>query len=366
MKNKNRFNIVLTILVTITVAYFIVLLYGFNIISFDEKGVLISHHNFKLNESFKDSGTTGDTIGGIFGPIISIIASILTYWAFMEQVEANNKQFDEINRIKYNERFDLLLSIYRDNVQKVESERSFQDIFDEFKFIYLVILEKVNSDISVRRLESTSQQEKIDLKINYDDIVNISFAVLIFGLDSAYDKENKTLKVRTSSTDTDIVTAYLKGLERLNELITLKANNFSVESVTYNCEYQYRQKKHELKVTDKSFKGCRRDLENYFKNLDIFLDYICSHFDESVDEKEINNFGTSIAILESQLTLHELLLLYFYGRSIISDTFGNLFLESNLIFSTPLEMIDFIDTFSYKGVHIDTRRSSRYTYLFKS
>lgn len=359
---KKHVSVVIWTLIVILIIYILLVLFGLNILESNEPKCTIS-----VSNNYSNFGTLGDTIGGVLGPLISIIASILTYWAFMEQVKANNLQFAEINRAKYNERFDLLLSIYRDNVQKVESNgSSFQDIYNEFKFIYLVILEKVTIDIRERKVDNMMQQKKVNLKIIYDDIVNISFAVLIFGLESAYDKVNKTLKVRTSSPDTDIVTAYLKGLERLNELITSKANNFSVESVTYNCEYQFTQKKHELKVTDKSFKGYGRDLENYFKNLDIFLDYICSHFDESVDGKEINNFGTSIAILESQLTLYELFLLYFYGRSIISKTFGNLFLDSNLIFRTPLNKIDFIDTFMYNGVHIETRVSSRYTYLFKS
>jgi hypothetical protein len=41
--------------------------------------------------SFKDTGTIGDTIGGITSPITNIIGSILVYYALKAQIDANNQ-----------------------------------------------------------------------------------------------------------------------------------------------------------------------------------------------------------------------------------------------------------------------------------
>lgn len=48
--------------------------------------------------SFKDTGTIGDTIGGITAPLTSLIGSILIYFALKAQIDANKliqDQFDE-------------------------------------------------------------------------------------------------------------------------------------------------------------------------------------------------------------------------------------------------------------------------------
>ena len=308
----------------------------------------------------------GGTIGGILGPIVALMAALLTYWAFMEQVKANNLQFAEINRARYNERFALLLSIHRDNVEKLESkEKSFKDIFNEFKFIYLVIQEQVENDIEVRKNLIGQPKWKIrqDRDFKFEDIINISLAVLIFGLDSVYDTKSETdLKIRTES---DSISGYIHGLNRLTELIDTDIEK--VEYVTYFCfYYQQDEKKHSLKISNNSFKGYGRELENYFNNLDILLKFICTYLDESDERKNIDYFESSITILESQLTLHEVLLLYFYGKSIISNTFGNLFLNSNLISTVLLSKIDFSDTITYpnNGSHIPPGMS-RYSHLFK-
>ena len=41
---------------------------------------------------FTDSGQIGDTIGGIMGPFIAIVASLLTFLAFWVQFKANQQQ----------------------------------------------------------------------------------------------------------------------------------------------------------------------------------------------------------------------------------------------------------------------------------
>ena len=47
---------------------------------------------------FTDTGEIGDTIGGIMGPFVAIIASFLTFLAFLMQYQANEVQKSELKR----------------------------------------------------------------------------------------------------------------------------------------------------------------------------------------------------------------------------------------------------------------------------
>ena len=52
----------------------------------------------KFFQSFIDKGQIGDTIGGITNPLIGIVGSLLTFFAFWVQYQANvqqRKQFDD-------------------------------------------------------------------------------------------------------------------------------------------------------------------------------------------------------------------------------------------------------------------------------
>ena len=48
--------------------------------------------------NFNDTGTIGDTIGGITAPITSIIGSILVFFALKAQIEANKLVQDQIEK----------------------------------------------------------------------------------------------------------------------------------------------------------------------------------------------------------------------------------------------------------------------------
>lgn len=47
---------------------------------------------------FSNTGQVGDTIGGTMTPIVSLVAVILTYLAFLKQVEANKIQTEQFNK----------------------------------------------------------------------------------------------------------------------------------------------------------------------------------------------------------------------------------------------------------------------------
>lgn len=71
--------------------------------------------------NFKDSGTIGDTIGGIATPIISLIGAILVYMSFSEQKRSN----------------DIL--IYDRKFTALQSE--FKELMDDFKNFKITIVQ---------------------------------------------------------------------------------------------------------------------------------------------------------------------------------------------------------------------------------
>lgn len=77
--------------------------------------------------SFKETGTIGDTIGGITAPFIGFGGSILVYLALKAQIDANNaiqKQFEEQKKIDYRQNFENIffnmLTIHHDIIKNID------------------------------------------------------------------------------------------------------------------------------------------------------------------------------------------------------------------------------------------------------
>lgn len=335
MKNKNLFNIVLTILVAITVAYFIVLLYGFNIISFDEKEVVISHHNFKLNESFKDSGTTGDTIGGIFGPIISIIASILTYWALMEQVEANKKQAEQFNtqfleqqKDNFRNHFFEMLKFFMEKKKEAFKLEALVSFLGEVNFMH-VAYNSLDRDFKFStdqyRCYKHTRDETNDF-INEVQSVLLGCKVAILGTksilpESLPEKERKLIyKLANSRPEAFSENQQFHDYERSNYEPAFFAYYIPNES-GFNQNFIYT-----LKVKDRNtsiFRGNSGIIE-LLKNLKNLLLFIYDSKGLSKEEKEFY-----YSFLITQFTQLELLALYLIKLANFDDIFpDNVLIES--------------------------------------
>lgn len=77
---------------------------------------------------FTNTGEIGDTIGGIMGPFVAIVASFLTFLAFLMQYQANEIQKSELKRqsIRHDkEQFEAklyqMLDVYNQNVARLRA-----------------------------------------------------------------------------------------------------------------------------------------------------------------------------------------------------------------------------------------------------
>jgi hypothetical protein len=70
--------------------------------------------------NYKDSGPIGDSIGGLSGPIVGLIAAILTFWAFWAQFKANQQQKTDLQVERFENKFYQMIQIHRDNVSELK------------------------------------------------------------------------------------------------------------------------------------------------------------------------------------------------------------------------------------------------------
>ena len=69
---------------------------------------------------FTETGQIGDTIGGIMGPIIAMIAAYLTFIAFWVQKQANELQRRDIKVERFNSNFYNLLNVHEQITSSLE------------------------------------------------------------------------------------------------------------------------------------------------------------------------------------------------------------------------------------------------------
>lgn len=77
--------------------------------------------------NFNETGQIGDTIGGITAPIINVIGSILIYFSFKAQINANNLQFKIANRDILNQEYDRNFQVAIDLFKELKEDyKSFE------------------------------------------------------------------------------------------------------------------------------------------------------------------------------------------------------------------------------------------------
>ena len=93
---------------------------------------------------FNETGQIGDTIGGIMGPFIAIIAAYLTFIAFWVQFKANEKHREDISVERFNNNFYNLLNIHEqitNNLEFTENNNKVHHGRELFYFAFEKVIE---------------------------------------------------------------------------------------------------------------------------------------------------------------------------------------------------------------------------------
>lgn len=124
----------------------------------------------------------GDTIGGIMGPFVGLLAAALTFLAFMVQFQANEKITQQFKHERFENKFYEMLRIHVDNVnsidiaQKHNGRKAFVRMFEELRFIYSELLEidKIKEKVDAIKDEGKCRDEKL---------IKIAYHHMFFGVD---------------------------------------------------------------------------------------------------------------------------------------------------------------------------------------
>lgn len=248
--------------------------------------------------SFKDSGSIGDTIGGVTAPFLNFFGAILVYLALRAQIDANSGIKDQFLVQQFESRFYKMIDLHVENVQsfsiqefevnslgnlsaktEINGRRVFLPMIKEFHFI----LEIVNEFYEADKIANVSSLNKL------------AYQIFFYGIDSDHvkpinedDKKFKQLK------------------KALNNFRNGFRNTFSRNRV-FNSVHPTIKK--EIKLRFVPFSGHESRLAVYFRHLYQTVKQVNESENKGIIEySEARQY---LAILRGQLTNQEQQLLYY-------------------------------------------------------
>lgn len=290
---------------------------------------LLTRSGFEVFD-YTATGHIGETIGGIAGPVIALLAALLTFFAFWVQFQANNAQTKQFNKQdidtkidRFENKFYELLKLHRDNVSEisianvVHSRKAFVSMFKEFKFAYHSL-----------KLVYASQQELYLLTRTLDeqDFVNISYIIFFMGIGETSDKLTQGL---TQKYDEPLIVQYIEYL-KICQKTHHKEGKVAVDTDDGMC--------FTLDLKYKPFCGHISRLGHYFRHLFQTVKFVVDYDDEIIRDKY-----EYLKTLRAQLSTHEQLLLYYNGLTTLGKPWldNNYFTEYRMIKNMPLPLADF-------------------------
>lgn len=306
-----------------------------------------------FERGFSHTGEIGDTIGGIMGPFIAIIASFLTFIAFWAQYKSNKKQTEQF-RLQANdmkiERFENkyyeMIKIHRDNVSEISinkgiviKRKAFISMFLELKCAYY-ILKKL---IDIREITNIKEEE---------DIINIAYVAFFTGVGENSDKVAKELLKDYNIND---IEKYFKKLKYYKNEYNKEISVPNTDLNTADKFYSTTRKQNEITIEYNNekltfskylpFNGHMSRLGHYYRHLFQTVKYVVNQdFDLDLDEQALFNLKYQyLKTLRAQLSDYELLMLYYNGCSVLGKKwFDNKYLTTwRFLKNIPTALADF-------------------------
>lgn len=280
-----------------------------------------------LERNFSESGQVGDTIGGIMGPFIALIASFLTFIAFWAQYKSNSKQTEQF-RLQANdmkiERFENkyyeMIKIHRDNVSEITindgvviKRKAFISMLLELKCAYYILKNMVDK----------SEIQNIEEK----DIVDISYVTFFTGVGENSDKVAKTLLSKYNQESIEKYFKKLKDYKREYNKEILAPNTdintsdriYSVIKKQNKIVIEYNNNKYSF-TKYLPFNGHMSRLGHYYRHLFQTVKFVINQEFSDMDESAVFKLKYQyLKTLRAQLSDYELLMLYYNSCSVLGE-----------------------------------------------
>ncbi len=274
---------------------------------------------------FTNTGQIGDTIGGIMGPFVAIVASFLTFLAFLMQYQANEIQKKELKRqslVHDKEQFEVklyqMLDVYNQNVSRLragefEGKRAIPELLSEFHFIYRCVRYAYNavkkSDIS-SLVTDKEQREDVELymkEVLKDvgtenlELMKFAYALFFYGFPrvNPYEKYKGKYVLESIIFQSLLQLRFEKSVIRYQDYFL----NDKISIVRYpnSCNAHYQM-----------MKGHHEELGTYYRQMFQIFTSITDLDDNIADEDQKYRYAK---LLRSQLTDSEQALLYYNSMS---------------------------------------------------
>ncbi len=302
-----------------------------------------------FNLDFNKTGPIGDTIGGIMGPFIAIVAAFLTFIAFWVQYKFNKEQilrFDkqetDLKVERFENRFFELLKLHRDNVQEFEivryhtkhlsenedtkltGRRIFVSMVDELRLSYRTVELANKTLIGQDKVQEDYYSKKDLFKVAYllffDGIATDKFIRTNNPSDSlrykVLGKKYDLLLLELFPLVEKIQTCFIRREEEYKTYIKCK------DEIVPGAPAQSLERIAIPKIKYYPFGGHNSRLGHYFRHLYQMVKYVIKQ-----DERVINNKYEYIKIVRAQLSNYEQVLLYYNSISV----FGKAWLDEKYL-----------------------------------
>lgn len=280
-----------------------------------------------------DSGLIGDTIGGIIGPFVAIVAALLTFVAFWIQYKANKiqvanfkEQGTDIKIDRFENKFFELIRLHRANVdeitykEKYKGREAFVEMFYELRYSFYTV-KKIIEDMP-------AGTNSADLGFSLDDdenILKISYIVYFLGINNNYKSTlHKMLKKYCSDHFIQILLPSLESTKRSIPHETIFKNGLRFEYNPHGSIWE----------------GVNSIIGHYYRHL-----YQCVKYTALFNNTILNNIQkyNYTKIIRAQLSNYEQLLLYYNGVCPFGGAWirNGYFTDYKMIKNIPLPLADF-------------------------
>ena len=275
---------------------------------------------------FSDTGQIGDTMGGIMGPFIAILAVWFTFKAFWVQFEANEAQKDineqqrkDIAKERFENKFYELIHLHRDNMLELNHNGNEGRSAVASSCYHLVVLYSLIDNLFVKYYQDNEEVIKKYSQLaesvgGYQKLfVEITYNLFFYGKEyiQTLPKEENSYLIYSKVVDM-LSTACRDTHFDHNDIIEYP-NKLNSEVERYLArDKRFDIHNQEIVIPKELLKGNHASFGIYFRQLYQIVKFVAKS--DILSENERYDY---IKVLRSQLSDFEQILLYYNGQSIV-------------------------------------------------
>lgn len=307
-----------------------------------------------LDTPTEDRVPIGDTIGGIMGPFVALLAAFLTFMAFYIQKLANDQVKNQFVMQSIETAFTEMCKIHRENVEGFELRSADRTVFWRGRRCFTYMIEELRWVFKV--VDYVCHKENISLDKMF--VSDLSYRLFFFGVDNIKPNEGPEKLWSLSSPKTNARKALNANEERIVQVVI-----HELQSIQRAYDAQLQRKKADLygalllnlhsHIPREEFKevylyyypfsGHVVRLSHTYRQLYMTVCFIAENQKLiGGDKEQLETKKRFLRILRSQLNSDEQLLLYYNGLCFGKSWFDKgLFTEFKMIHNIVLPQANF-------------------------